>query len=288
LKRKRGFWHKPVAAVCLLVMSVQWMLPVPHSFGKAATRDEGSIAVRTSPQAEVAALLTQYLGIRPDRSLVWPMNYIEGAFDSGLISSEDKTEIEHSLDDSNPRGNNNFVILDFGYSAKVLEGGSSHYTTSCTPPSPSPGPKVTGMTRAADESWLEAILNAPATPRNETIPVHFDNGAKVIVKEGHFKNLSDAGRASSGDKIIVIQLGAVIASIEAEPVTVAACETVDVHAVVKDKLGNILTGITLIGQSDLGTYANGRFTAGKAVGDGNFTLWAGAVHTEVPLQVTVP
>jgi hypothetical protein len=268
-------------------MSVQFILPLPHILGKAATRDEGSIAVRTSPQAEVAALLTRYLGIRPDRSSGWPMNYIEGAFQSGLISSEDKTEIEQSLDDSNKSGTN-FVILDFGYSAKVLEGGESHYTTWCTPQSPSPGPKVTGLTDAADESWLEAIMNAPATPRNETIPLDFGNGAKIIVKEEHFNNLSDARRASSNNSTIVIQLSAVIASIEAEPVTVAACETVDVHAVVKDKLGNILTGITLIGKSDLSTYANGRFTAGNAIGTGKLTLWAGAVYTEVPLQVTVP
>jgi hypothetical protein len=75
LKRKRGFWHMTVAAVCLLVMSVQCMLPFPHILAKAATRDEGTIAVRTSPQAEVAALLTRYLGIRPDRSLGWPMNH---------------------------------------------------------------------------------------------------------------------------------------------------------------------------------------------------------------------
>jgi hypothetical protein len=129
-------------------------------------------------------------------------------------------------------------------------------------------------------------MNAPATPGNETIPLDFGDGAKVIVK--HFNNLSDESRASTDNNTIVIQLSAVIASIEAEPVTVAACETVDVHAVVKDKLGNILTGITLKGQSGLGTYANGRFTAGKAIGTGMLALWAGAVHTEVPLKVTVP
>jgi hypothetical protein len=286
LKRKRGFWHTPVTAVCLLVMSVQWMLPSPHILAKAATRDEGTNAVRTSPQAEVAASLTRYLGIRPDRSLGWPMNYVEGAFESGLISSEDKTEIEKSLDDPKKPDTTNFYLADRTFYGYKLSQGETSYTTNCTPPSPSPGPRVTGLTDYADPSWLEAIMNAPAASGNETIPLDFGGGAKVIVK--HFNNLSDEIRASSDKNTIVIQLSSVVASIDAEPVSVAACQTVDVHFVVKDKLGNTLTGINLIGESNLGTYANGRFTAGKAIGTGMLTLSAGAVHTEVPLHVTVP
>jgi len=80
-------------------------------------------------KAEALVFMMKYLGIKVEQTGAnWYEGWIHKAIELGLISEADAEVVLHNPGAPATRGEA-FVLLDFGYSAKVLEGGNSLYTS---------------------------------------------------------------------------------------------------------------------------------------------------------------
>lgn len=79
-------------------------------------------------KAEALVYVMEFLGVKVDSTGAnWYEAWIQEAITLGLISSEEASTIFHTPAAPASRGEA-FIILDYGYSAKVLESGESLYT----------------------------------------------------------------------------------------------------------------------------------------------------------------
>lgn len=79
--------------------------------------------------AQALVFVMKFLGVQPAAdSKDWVENHIAAAIKNGLISKEDGEAIRANKNDSATRGLV-FTLLDKGFSANVLDGGKSVYTT---------------------------------------------------------------------------------------------------------------------------------------------------------------
>lgn len=245
-------------------------------------------------KAEALVFVMKFLGVKVDASGAnWYEAWIAKAVQMGIITEADAAVALANPGAAATRGEA-FVILDFGYSAKVLEGGASLYTAyvdtvkptvTASAPETTTATKVTVSGKVSDDKAVGGV---------------FVNGKAVAVKDGNFSvevadlkvgtnsievSAVDAAGNTAAQTLKVTRTNADAASIEASDVTVAAGAEVAVSAKLLDANGAEIADSKFEGTSDLGAYADGKFTAGKKAGEGTLTLKSGSIEKKVNVKV---
>lgn len=152
---------------------------------------------------------------------------------------------------------------------------------------------------------MEEEVIVTGTVANDAVAVHvgtMDNAAtvangkftatvKLTVGDNNILvHAVDLAGNASEQTVKVTKTVGTAASIDAADITVGAGESVDVAAAVKDAKGNAIADAEITGEATgetpIGTYADGKFTAGEKAGEGTLTLKSGELTKEVKVTVT--
>lgn len=158
---------------------------------------------------------------------------------------------------------------------------------------------------AVPATTLEEEVIVTGTVANDAVAVHvgtMDNAAtvangkftatvKLTVGDNNILvHAVDLAGNASEQTVKVTKTVGTAASIDAADITVGAGESVDVAAAVKDAKGNTIADAEITGEATgetpIGTYADGKFTAGEKAGEGTLTLKSGELTKEVKVTVT--
>lgn len=242
--------------------------------------------------AEVVTFLARLVGLQP-AAAAWPMSYIQAAVDAGVIPAE--IDVAKYADAPAIRGAV-FVLADNAFRKVPVDGKNLYQRVfDPAPPtltvdavtSPTEATKVTvAGTVSADAVAL--FINGQAATFDAdgafSADVDLELGANSIV----ITALDIVGNEAA-TKVPVERLNAPAATITAPAsVTVKAGETADVAVVVEDKNGVEIADATVTptySVDDLGTYADGKFTAGTKAQSGSLVLTAGAAVANVTVNV---
>lgn len=263
--------------------------------GTTIGRDSNTFDPNASvSKAEALVFVMKFLGVKVESTGAnWYEAWIAKAIELGMIAEAD-AEVALANPGTPATRGEAFVILDFGYSAKVLEGGASLYTTFVDQKAP-----TVEASAPANTAEAKATVTGKASD-DKAIAAVYVNGNAVELKDGNFsaevelkvgKNpievtAVDAAGNTKTQTLEVVRANAEAASIEAADVTVAAGAEAAVAVKLLDANGAEIADAEVTGTSDLGTFANGKFTAGTKAGEGKLTLKAGGLEKEVAVKVT--
>jgi len=243
--------------------------------------------------AEAVAFVMKAVGAPADNTLPWPDNYLQGALNAGIITAEDLAYLETVKNQPATRGLA-FYLADSAFYGYKLASGSTVYRTFVDTIAPEltvdEVPAVTldsKITITGTVSGAEAVF--VGTPENAatitdgtfSIDVPLAMGENTIVVTA----VDLVGNPTEKILKVTRTVGPAV-GIQAEDITVAAGETVDVAAAVVDEAGNVIEGVEITGESDVGTFADGKFTAGTKAGEGKLVLKSGEFTKEVKVTVT--
>lgn len=244
-------------------------------------------------KAEALVFVMKYLGVKVESTGAnWYEAWIAKAIELGMVSEEDAAVALANPGTAATRGEA-FVILDFGYSAKVLEGGASLYTAyvdSVKPTVEASAPETTGETK---------VTVSGKVSDNKAVAAVFVNGNAVEVTDGNFSaevelkvgensievSATDISGNTAAKTLKVTRANAEAASIEAADVEVAAGGEATVSAKLLDANGAAISDAEFTGTSELGTFEGGKFTAGTKAGEGTLILKSGEIVKEVKVKV---
>jgi hypothetical protein len=250
------------------------------AIGRSVAQFDPNAAVT---RVEALVFVLKFLGINASGSSTpWYEGWIQEAVGRGVLTQADRTDLLADPEGGAPRGEA-FMILDKGYGAKVLTGSQSLYTTYLDPLAPT----LAVMSLPASTSDATITLTGSVTD-NKGIATFSINGMPMTLTGSSFSVKEELAPGANAFELRAVDLAgnetsqlvtisrtaAEPASIEVAPLEVPAGSTVTVNAVVKDAAGTVIPGVALVGTSNVGTYANGQFTANTTVGSGTLTLKA--------------
>lgn len=247
--------------------------------------------------AEAVAFLVKFLGLPVNESLGWPNSFLAASLEAGFVTTDDN--VAAYADTAAPRG----MVFFFGdkafSSVKLASSGKTVYQTYVDTEAPVVSvddvAKVTSATsvtvtgKVSGHSVLHVGLSS-ATWSAVTPNADGTFSASVALEAGENSILVHALDAVGNETLKTIavtrELGAAAAITAPASVSVVAGAEAEVAAEVKDANGAVITGATVEGTSTLGTYADGKFTAGTKAGTGTLTLKSGDAVAEVAVTVT--
>lgn len=246
--------------------------------------------------AEAVAFLMKFLGVQADNTLAWPASYLTPAVEKGVITAEDRAQLDTFGNAPATRGFV-FYLADQAFVSFEQNGKNVYQTYSDTE-----APKLSVDAVADTTTEAESVTITGSVEGQSALTVDYGQGAMDVavdadgkfsyevpleVKENAivFTAVDLAGNESTSTTKVTRTPG-VAASIEAEAVNVAAGQTVDVKFTVKDAKGNVIEGAAVEGTSDVGTFADGKFTAQAEVATGTLTLTLGELTTEVAVNIS--
>jgi len=232
---------------------------------------------------EAVAFLMKFVGAPRDNSLPWPDNYLQGALNAGIITAEDLANLQGVKNAPATRGLAFYLADSAFYGYKLAEGSTVYRTfVDTVGPDLNITTQVTGPTLAKKITVTGTVANAESvfvgSPENQ-VPIvggTFSVDVDLALGENDIVVTAvDLVGNTTQQVLKVTRTTGPAVGIAAEDVTVAAGETVDVAAAVVDEVGNALEGYTITGESEVGTFADGKFTAGTKAGEGKLVLKAG-------------
>lgn len=197
--------------------------------------------------AEVVAFIMKFLGVAPDTTKSWPMDYIQGARSAGMISQDDADLLALIGSNSANRGLA-FALADgifYGY--KGLPGNQSVYTTYVD----TTGPVIT-VTSVLPETTEEETVTISGTVDADTNALFLEDQQVLVSATGSFSvdaNLSfgtnilrlraqDLAGNTTTETVSVERLsptpiatGPLVAEVQAEKMTVGTFERVQLTAI---------------------------------------------------------
>lgn len=245
--------------------------------------------------AQAVAFVMKFLGVKAAAGLSWPMDYIQGAVDAGIIAGADKDTLVTMPNSPANRGLV-FYLADKAFGSYKLENGKTMYSTYVDTTAPDltvadvkatteeASVTVSGSVKGQKALYVGSLDNAvtPDASGNFTATVALKVGENKILVHA----VDEAGNVTEKNVTVTRNTGAA-ATIEAADITVAAGAAADVAATVKDKAGNAIANAAVTGDAGtLGTFADGKFTAGKTAGTGTLTLKSGDATVAVKVTVT--
>lgn len=268
---------------------------VEKAGGDAIGMPDGTFApdVKLTP-AQAVAFLMKFIGLKADATKAWPANYLDVAADKGLITAEDKALI--AAETGNATRGLTFYVFDNAFYNYKLADGKTFYTKYVAPNGPTltmndladttmdSKVTVTGNAKGAVEVYVGSTKVTPDASGNFTAEFALPE-VKAEPYTVTVTAIDLAGNRVEKSDTIARVVGN-IASVEAAAITVAAGATVDVAAVAKDEAGNVIADAAITGESAVGTFADGKFTAGKVAGEGTLTLKAGEKTADVKVTIT--
>lgn len=245
--------------------------------------------------AQAVAFLMKFLGAKADPNKAWPANYLDVAVEKGLITTEDKALIAPMLNDNATRGLV-FYMFDRAFASYDLGAGETFYTKYVDPTDPelvvtepaattmdssiTISGKATGATEVKVGSALVTLAADGSFSYVYELPELGDYPITVVAK--------DLAGNSAEESFTVTRTFGTANKIEAPAsITVGAGASVDLAVVVKDANGNVVENADVtLAETELGTYADGKFMAGDKVGQGTITLTSGELTATVDVTVT--
>ncbi|HYF93396.1 MAG TPA: hypothetical protein VD969_14285 [Symbiobacteriaceae bacterium] len=241
--------------------------------------------------AQAVAFLMKFVGAKADGTKTWPANYLDVAVEKNLITAEDKALIAPMLNENATRGLV-FYLFDRAFFSYQLPTGKTFYTqyvdtaapeltvAAVEPTTIDSKLTITGTVTGALETYVGTTKVTPAADGKFS--------AEFALPELKDYEITVTALDLAGNKaeksLKVTRVAGTAASIEASDITVAAGGTVEVKPVVKDAAGNVLEQ-AVTGESAVGTYADGKFTAQATVGTGKLVLKAGELTKEVSVTI---
>jgi hypothetical protein len=245
-------------------------------------------------KAEALVFVLKFLGLNATGAgTAWYDPWLDLATTQGVMTPAQRAEALQNAALSATRGEA-FVILDLGYRAKVLPGGLSLYTQFVD----SLAPAITLV--SLPPTTTEATVTVTGTVSdNKAVTSASVNGNLVTLTGGRFSTTiqlapgpnsivveaTDLAGNSQRETLVVTRGATDAASIQAADLTVGAGQSINAGVVVKDAAGTAIPGVVVAGTSTLGTFANGQFTAGSALGSGKLTLKAAGLTKEINVNV---
>jgi hypothetical protein len=247
--------------------------------------------------AEALAFLVKFLGIEVNDALGWPNNFIAAALETGFVKPDDN--VAAFANTAAPRG----MVFYFGDLAfrtvPLKSSGKSVYRTyiDTEPPSVSVNalPATTTATSVTVSGTVmgHAVLHvgtSPATWRAVTANADGTFSTSVALNPGANSILVHAVDMVGNDVLststVTREYGAAATITAPASVTATAGGSVDVAVEVKDANGVTIPGAAVEATSDVGSYADGKFTAGTKAGSGKLTLKSGDAMAEVAVTVS--
>lgn len=236
--------------------------------------------------AEVVAFLAKFLGIEPVAGAEWPNNYIQ-AFENAGLAAEGLNLAEFAnapavrgwvfvlADNTFRYGGAESVYAYLDGEPPVLSVDPVAPTTEATKVT------VSGKVAGAESLFVNDAAVEFGADGSFSAEVALAVGANSIVIAA-----VDTVGLEATEVVEVTRSLTPAAAIEAEALTVEAGATVDYTVVVKDANGEVIADAAVEGESELGTYADGKFVAGEKAGTGTLTLKAGDVEKSVAVTVT--
>ncbi len=243
----------------------------------------------TVTAAEAVAFLAKFLGVQPDTTLSWPMDYIQGAVDAGLITAQDASDLNPILNTPATRALV-FYLADQAFYNFPYEDGTV-YTTYVDNEAPALS------VDAVAELTTDATVTVTGSTDGETV---FVNGEAVAVDaDGNFSaeialelgentiavSAFDLAGNAAVEELTVTRTTGAAAHIQVSDITVAAGESVELAAVVHDANGNEIADAEIAVEATAGTYADGVYTAPETVGEYTLTLTSGEATATVTVTV---
>ncbi|WP_276357436.1 hypothetical protein [Cohnella caldifontis] len=129
--------------------------------------------------AEAEAFIMKFIGVSPKAGPKWPDNYIQGAVNAGLVTSEVGDYLNKIKNIPATRGQT-FLFTDMGFSSKILEGGKSVYTTYIdTKP-----PTLTVDTKLPEISEEAKLTVSGTASDNDKVKVSIGGNVVEVGKDG--------------------------------------------------------------------------------------------------------
>lgn len=242
---------------------------------------------------EVVAFLARMVGLQPAKA-TWPMNYIQAAQEAGVIPAE--IDVAKYADAPAIRGAV-FVLANNAFLKVPVDGKNLYQRVfDSVPPSltvdavtsPTEATKVTVSGKVGTDA-VALFINGQAAAFGAdgafSATVDLALGANAI----SVKAVDLVGNEAS-QKVAVERVNAPAAHIAAPAsLSVAAGEAADLSVVVHDKNGVAIASPAVtatVSPEGLGTFANGKFTAGTKAQSGTLTLTSGGAAASVAVTVT--
>lgn len=243
--------------------------------------------------AQAVAFLMKFLGVKADASKPWPASFLDKAVELNIITAEDAALIGPMSNDAATRGLV-FYMFDRAFYNYDLGAGKTFYTKYVDPTAPvvtlNAVEPTTLDSKVTITGKVEGATEAYVGTKSVTLDANGNFSVDYELPELKEYNIAVTARDLAGNTaekaVVVTRSTGNAAAIEAAAITVAAGQSVDVATVVKDAKGNALTGVAVSGESTVGTFADGKFTAGKTAGTGTLTLKAGEATANVNVTVT--
>lgn len=244
----------------------------------------------TVTAAEAVAFLVKFLGLPVNDELGWPNSYLASALEAGIVTADDN--LAGIADSPAPRGMV-FFFSDVAFSNVKLENGKTVYQTYVKTDAPSlsvdPVAAVTAATSVTVTGKVSGhtalYVGGSAVSANEdgsfSASVALEGGENKIVVSA----VDAVGNEAVKEVTVTREFGAA-AAIEAADITVGAGAEVEVEVAVMDASGAVIPAAEVTGESAVGTYADGTFTAGTKAGTGTLTLRSGDAVATVNVTVT--
>ncbi|MDF2626316.1 MAG: putative middle wall protein precursor [Symbiobacteriaceae bacterium] len=247
--------------------------------------------------AQAVAFLMKFVGVKADANKAWPANYLDVAVDKGLITAEDKAILAPMVNDNATRGLV-FYVFDRAFYNYDLGAGETFYTKYVD----QTAPELNVTKPAATTMDSKVTITGKATGATE---VKVGSTMVTLAADGSFSydlNLpelkdydvtvvaSDLAGNMDTESFTVTRTVGNAATIEAtlEAQLVKAGAEVALNVVVKDKNGNAIEDadydVEITGE--IGTYADGVFTAAAMPATGTITVSMGEA-TPAVLDVAV-
>jgi len=234
-------------------------------------------------KAEAIVFVMKFLGIKVESSGAnWYESWIAKAVEIGIISEEDGAIALADPASPTTRGEQ-FIILDFGFSAKVLEGGKSQYTSYVDSEAPQltidgSYPKVTSsdsVTLSGDVKDNKDVVSLTSSHVSNITVRHGSWSATIPLKGGEnviqFSAMDAAGNTTT--KSVTIQRIA-IKSVQLSPSTISMMvnNSYAFSATVMGTDNKPMTNVPIIWSASGGSIdAAGKFTSNT---EGTFTITA--------------
>jgi hypothetical protein len=262
--------------------------------GDAIGMPDGTFApdAKLTP-AQAVAFLMKFLGVKADATKAWPASYLDVAVEKNLITAEDAALLAPMSNDNATRGLV-FYLFDRAFSSYDLGAGKTFYTKYVDTTAPVVTVNAVAATTLDSKITITGKVEGAIAAFVGTTPVTLDANGNFSVDydlpELKEYNIAVTAKDLAGNatekSVVVTRTVGTVATVEAAAVTVAAGATVDVAAAAKDAKGNTVPGVAISGESTVGTFADGKFTAGEKAGEGELTLKAGELTTKVKVTVT--
>lgn len=247
---------------------------------------------------EAVAFLVKFLGLKVNEQLGWPNSFLSAALTAGIISPAD-----NALTTANTPAMRwvVFYLADKAFSQVTLpSSGRSVYQTyvDSEPPELTVEVDVYETTatilvisgRVIGHSALQ-VGTSPSEMKSVravangvfTAPVSLEIGENTI-----YVHAADLAGNEITRTFTVSRIVGAPALIDVTPtLTVSAGSETVVNLAVQDLNGQSLSGVVVDGISDVGTFADGKFTASTKPGSGTLTLRSGNAVATVGVTVTV-